>query len=163
MAPRLRGTASIKSHIKGNLRLIGASPSARGYLGLDHAGGTGNPSVVRFVKWFGTPPSLGAGHPDPLNRSSTGSLSLRGEGWVGDGAYLSLWSIEDVVSRNETLEAANLTPGLIFIGSDGADNLYGIELNSGRYWIFPAIGLSAEMGEEIGQSWDEFLAALSTS
>jgi hypothetical protein len=86
-----------------------------------------------------------------------------GEGWVGDGAYLSLWSIEDVVSRNETLEAANLTPGIIFIGSDGADNLYGIELNSGRYWIFPAIGLSAEMGEEIGQSWNEFLAALSTS
>lgn len=83
-----------------------------------------------------------------------------GEGWVGGGAYLRLWPIEELEDRNRLLQAAHFVPGVVLIGTDGADDLYGISLGTGSYWILPAVGLSSDTGEEVARSWHEFLAAL---
>ena len=85
-----------------------------------------------------------------------------GEGFIGDGAYLRLWPIGDLQERNRTLEAEQLIPGVVLIGTDGADDLYAIELATAAYLIFPAVGLSADAGEKVAESWDGFLQALST-
>lgn len=85
-----------------------------------------------------------------------------GEGWVGEGAYLRLWPVEDLAEANRTLEAELLVPGVVLIGNDGADDVYGVELASGRYLVFPAVGLSADAGETLADSWESFLEALAT-
>lgn len=86
-----------------------------------------------------------------------------GEGWVGEGAYLRLWPIPELEGRNQTLQAKQLVPGVVLIGTDGADDLYAIEPASGAYLIFPAVGLSASAGKKVAESWEGFLKALSTS
>lgn len=42
-----------------------------------------------------------------------------GERWVGGGAYLRLWPIDDLLDRHRTLEAELLVPGFALIGTDG--------------------------------------------
>lgn len=102
--------------------------------------------------------ALGALPPDYVNvlRAHDG-----GEGFVGGGAYLSLSPVEDLEQMNAALEAGELVPGVVLIGGDGADDLYGIESSSGTYWIFPAIGLRADSGEQVADGWERFLQALS--
>src|SRR5579859_101260 len=43
-----------------------------------------------------------------------------GEGWVGEGAYLRLWPIDELVPNNRALEARRLVPTAILFGTDGA-------------------------------------------
>jgi SMI1 / KNR4 family (SUKH-1) len=88
-----------------------------------------------------------------------------GEGWVGDGAYLRLWPVEELVETNRTLEASSLVPGVILIGSDGADGLYGVvvDQDSEMFMEFPAVGLSSDQGRKLGESWGAFLKTLSES
>jgi len=84
-----------------------------------------------------------------------------GEGFVGEGAYLRLWPVEDLVERNRVLDAARLVPGEVLIGTDGADDLYAVEPSDGTYATYPAVGLSASLRRRTGGSWDEFLKVLS--
>jgi hypothetical protein len=86
-----------------------------------------------------------------------------GEGWVGEGAYLRMWPIEDLVERNRVLEADQWVPGMVLIGTDGADDLYAIEPATGAFAVFPAVGLSASVRRPAGESWSAFLQTLSTS
>lgn len=83
-----------------------------------------------------------------------------GEGWVGDGAYLRLWPIAEVVTKHEQLDPGQLVPGVLLIGSDGGGEVYGIDMRTAAYKRYPAIGLGPELGIELGKSWDAFLAAL---
>jgi hypothetical protein len=83
-----------------------------------------------------------------------------GEGWVGDGAFLRLWPVTQLVEKNRELEANRLLPGVVLIGTDGGGELYAIETKASAYKRYPAVGLSRELGAQLGNSWDEFLAAL---
>jgi hypothetical protein len=83
-----------------------------------------------------------------------------GEGWIGQGAYLRLWPIEEVASNNETLGARDFVPGVTLIGTDGAGELFGVEAQSGRFMSYPAVGLEPDAGEPLGTSWEGFLRAL---
>jgi SMI1 / KNR4 family (SUKH-1) len=87
-----------------------------------------------------------------------------GVGWVGDRAYVQLWAVEEIVEYNPALEAELRVPGVLLFGSDGGDGLYGVRTNgdSQMYFKFPAVGLSADVGRSLGESWDMFLNALAT-
>ena len=88
-----------------------------------------------------------------------------GEGFVGEGRYLQLWPIEDIVEHNRILEAALLVPGAVLFASDGADDLYAMEVHGEevQYVVYPAIGLSRELRQLLAGAWDEFLKKLSSS
>jgi len=88
-----------------------------------------------------------------------------GEGFVGAGRYLQLWPIEDIAEHNRTLEAAQLVPSAVLFGSDGADDLYAIEVHGEQvdYVVYPAIGLSRRFREYLAGSWEEFLEKLAST
>jgi SMI1 / KNR4 family (SUKH-1) len=85
-----------------------------------------------------------------------------GEGWVGGQSYLRLWPVSQLVERNEALNTSIFVPGIILIGSDGADERYGIHIDPDAvsYLAVPAVGMSAGLTRLLGGSWDDFLKAL---
>jgi SMI1 / KNR4 family (SUKH-1) len=86
-----------------------------------------------------------------------------GEGWVGaGGAYLNLWSVEELVESNRTFEVREFTPGTVLIGSNGGGEMYGIRVDgdSTTFLKLPAVGMSNDQGIELGGSWDAFLQTL---
>ena len=84
-----------------------------------------------------------------------------GEGWVEDGEYLKLWPVSELVANNRSLEAKRLVPGVVLIGTNGAGELFAYQSESGTYWGYPAVGLRADTGKVLGNSWQDFLRALS--
>lgn len=68
------------------------------------------------------------------------------EGTVSNDSYIVLWPAELVIARNTRLHAAEYVPGLILIGSDGANEAIGIDVRdgsptSGEYFRVPMICL----------------------
>jgi hypothetical protein len=83
-----------------------------------------------------------------------------GEGFIGDGSYLRLWPVEELVEQNRTLAPAR-PKSVILIGSDGADDLFAVEPagKTHNYLVFPRIELTPK-GDKLANSWNGFLEAL---
>ncbi len=88
-----------------------------------------------------------------------------GEGFVGGGGYLQLWSVAEIVEYNQMLDVDRLIPGVLLFGSNGADDLYGVRRSGEHleYDAYPAVGLDKDSGERLAATWAEFLEALAKS
>jgi len=84
-----------------------------------------------------------------------------GEGFVGEGSYLRLWPIEELVEKNRILAPARPN-NAVLIGSDGSDDLYAVQPTATGhvFLMFPRIELTAE-SKQLADSWAGFLEALS--
>src|SRR2546428_736816 len=51
------------------------------------------------------------------------------EGWVG-ASPLVLWPLEEIVTRNETLQVKEYAPGLVLFGGDRGGMAYGFDTRS---------------------------------
>ncbi len=78
------------------------------------------------------------------------------EGPVGHG-YISLWPIEEIVILNEQYEVVLSAPGLILLGSDGANVGYAIDRRTHGFVEVPLIGLSLEAVSPVGSTLGELL------
>ena len=80
---------------------------------------------------------------------------------MGDGSYLRLWPVEDLPEKNQTLQPQR-AKDVVLIGSDGADDLFGIHRTKDgyNYVVYPRIELVRE-GKRLSNSWDGFLESLS--
>lgn len=86
------------------------------------------------------------------------------EGFVGE-AYLMLWPVDEVPEHNEGYHVAEFAPGLLLIGSNGANEAYGFDLIEDHMPIVnvPFIGMSTEERVKIADTFIGFLEYLSTS
>jgi hypothetical protein len=84
-----------------------------------------------------------------------------GEGPVGDESYLVLWPAARLAECND---AYRLDPeygaGLIFIGTDGGNELFAIRESDGHYVQAPMIGMGPDAVMELGRNVTEFLMGL---
>src|ERR671937_1291190 len=86
------------------------------------------------------------------------------EGTVGR-AYLQLWPLETLASRNALYEVEEFAPGLLVIGSDGGGTAYGLMQNEDAvvFVEVPFIGLARDTARIRGASFAEFVEELARS
>lgn len=82
-----------------------------------------------------------------------------GEGMIGDNSYLLLWAKNEIEELNDTYGTEEFMDGIFLIGSDGADNAYGIDV-SGNFYEVPFIGMSNREAVKIASSFNEFIDTL---
>ncbi|EQB90152.1 hypothetical protein J2Z44_001710 [Clostridium punense] len=84
------------------------------------------------------------------------------EGEIGPNKYVVFWSLEDIVELNEAYEVNEFAPGLILIGSDGADTAYAFDnrYNSKPIVEVPFIGMDLEEVKVCTDTFEEFLEYL---
>jgi hypothetical protein len=83
------------------------------------------------------------------------------EGFVSQEQYLMLWSVHQIPELNQAYNVAEFLPGVILIGTDGADTGFGRDLTTGRYVSVPLVGMSRKCLSDMGASFEEFLVKLS--
>lgn len=83
------------------------------------------------------------------------------EGWIG-GAYLSLWSLEDILSAQEELAVDEFLPDACPIGSDGGGEAYALDRRSTpmAFLEIPFVPLDIKEARICGHSFQEFLQFL---
>lgn len=89
-------------------------------------------------------------------------LTNGGEGFVGKNAYVMLWSVEELASRNQSYEVQKCAPGLLIFGSDGGDEAYGFDTRTSRCPIvqIPFVGMTWNAAQPIGELVSSFLERL---
>jgi hypothetical protein len=70
------------------------------------------------------------------------------EGFVGE-SYLSLWPVDSLPELNAAAGSATFVPGVVLVGTDGGDTVYGITSSErGCSWMkAPLVGLGSDMLE----------------
>lgn len=81
------------------------------------------------------------------------------EGFVGAEQYLALWAASQVAELNVAYSVAKYLPGVVLIGTDGADTGFGIDRN-GRFVAMPLVGMSAAGRVDLGGDFESFLERL---
>ena len=81
---------------------------------------------------------------------------VSGEGMVGDSSYLLLWEKREIEELNNGYETQEFLSNILFIGSDGGDMAYGIDVN-GRYIEISFIGMADEEAKTIAEDFDGFI------
>ncbi len=84
------------------------------------------------------------------------------EGEIGSNAYITLWSLEDIIELNEAYEVNEFAPGLILIGSDGGDTAYAFDNRYASKPIVkvPFIDMELEEVKICANTFEEFLEYL---
>lgn len=82
-----------------------------------------------------------------------------GEGMIGDNSYLLLWAKNEIEELNDAYGTEEFMDGIFLIGSDGADNAYGIDV-SGNFYEVPFIGMSNREAVKIASGFNEFIDTL---
>jgi hypothetical protein len=87
-----------------------------------------------------------------------------GRGMVGD-AFLALWRVEELASRNQANEVEEYAPGFFIFGSDGAGEAFGFDLRSDAKEVvcIPFIGSGWEDAVRIASTFTKFLEVVSKS
>jgi hypothetical protein len=87
-----------------------------------------------------------------------------GEGYVGSGVYLVLWSAQDLSRLNELYEVQENAPGLVIFGSDGGGEAFGFDTRTIPWTIVqvPFVGMSWEQADPLAHGFSEFIDRLST-
>lgn len=85
-----------------------------------------------------------------------------GEGFVGGGSYLILWSAHELAGFNSDYESAVYCPGVLLIGSNGGGEAFGIDRSNGeiRYVQVPFVGMSRSLIEFLSSTFEGFLLKL---
>jgi hypothetical protein len=86
-----------------------------------------------------------------------------GEGLIGDGAYLMLWQIEELIEYNRECESAEYVPGLFLFASDGGGEAFAFDTRSQGCPIVmvPFIAMEFETATPVADDFDNFLLELS--
>jgi SMI1 / KNR4 family (SUKH-1) len=87
-----------------------------------------------------------------------------GEGMIGD-AFLALWRIEDLLTRNRANEVDEYAPGFFIFGSDGGGEAFGFDLRSDAKEVvcLPFIGMDWESAIRIAPTFTDFLEVITKS
>jgi len=81
-----------------------------------------------------------------------------GEGPIGDESYLILWPAEELVQHNEGYKAdRDYAPDLVFIGTDGGNEVFAFRRADGAFVSAPLIGMAPERVHVRGAEFQEFL------
>ncbi|WP_343303373.1 SMI1/KNR4 family protein [Chitinophaga niabensis] len=84
-----------------------------------------------------------------------------GEGTIGKDGYVCFWPLEELIQINEDYAVNEFAPELFFIGTNLGGTAYGIRKRSGAFIETEFVGMSDEAAIVHGQSFAEFLLALS--
>lgn len=84
------------------------------------------------------------------------------EGFVDDDAFLLLWPTWEIAELNEEYAVCEFAPGLMLIGTDGANTGYGIDFRDSRpsYVSVPLIGMSHDDVSWLADDLESFLKNL---
>ena len=83
-----------------------------------------------------------------------------GEGFfVSEDAYLALWKVENLATRNAEYQVELWAPGLLVFGSDGGGEAYGFDTRQSTWPIVmvPFIGMEWKVVIPVGDSFSDFL------
>lgn len=81
-----------------------------------------------------------------------------GEGPIGAQSYLILWRAEELVEHNRGYRPdARYAPDLVFIGTDGGNEVFAIRAGDGHYVAAPLIGMSPEAVKDCGVTFTDFV------
>lgn len=85
------------------------------------------------------------------------------EGFVTDSTYLVLWPAEQITELNEAYSVSEFAPGLLLIGSDGADVGFAFDMRNEAAVVkeVPFVGMSHEEARTIGEDFNSFVQRLS--
>lgn len=83
------------------------------------------------------------------------------EGFVGPEQYLMLWRAEQIEELNLAYSVAQYLPGVLLIGTDGADTGFGVDAD-GAYVSVPLVGMSPKETKSVGASLNDFLEHLAS-
>jgi hypothetical protein len=80
------------------------------------------------------------------------------EGFMGENRYLLLWPVEQVPELNEAYSVTEFAPGLLLIGSDGAEMGYALatRLQPMPVKAVPFIGLSHKEAKTVAPTFEGF-------
>lgn len=82
-----------------------------------------------------------------------------GEGFIGDGAYIILWKLEDLIKLNLAYQVTKYANGLFLFGSDGGGEAFAFDLRVPTKPIIsvPFIGMSLNDVRAIANTFALFL------
>jgi hypothetical protein len=86
-----------------------------------------------------------------------------GEGFIGDGSYLILWRISELLTFNKEYEVHDYCPGLLLFGSNGSGDAFGFDLRLDPFQIVrvPFVGMAEDEIVHLTSSFMGFLEILS--
>ncbi|MBT9290961.1 SMI1/KNR4 family protein [Prosthecodimorpha staleyi] len=81
-----------------------------------------------------------------------------GMGYVGN-AYVDFWKIDELDEFNKQCETSIYAPGFLLFGTNGGNDGFGFDFRGSELQILrmPLIGMSYELTELLGQSFDQFM------
>ena len=83
-----------------------------------------------------------------------------GEGPIGAESYLILWPAEELVRQNEGYKPDNAyAPDLVFIGTNGGNEVFAFRRIDGAFVSAPLIGMAPNEVQVRGSNFEEFLAS----
>ena len=85
-----------------------------------------------------------------------------GEEFIGESAYVILWSTANLAEMQRAYEVDTYAPGLLIFGSDGGGEAYGFDTRVPNRPVIsvPFVGMSWELARPMGTSFAEFLSRL---
>lgn len=88
-----------------------------------------------------------------------------GDGFIGEGSYLTLWSVRELAEFNADYETALYCPGVVVIGSSGGGEAFGIDRQDGemKFIRVPFVGMSRSLIEVESASFEGFLMSIGES
>ncbi len=89
-------------------------------------------------------------------------VSNGAEGFVGDGGYVMLWPVQDIVERNQDYKVGDFAPGLLLFGSDGGGEGFAFDTRQDGMPIVsvPFVSMSLDDLWPCGKSFAEFIEYL---
>lgn len=84
------------------------------------------------------------------------------EGSMGEGSYLVIWPVEELVSLNEMNAVRDVAPELLLFGSDSGSTGYAFDTTSSGMPIIEIDLILIDVRAPVASSFFEFLKRLST-
>ncbi len=83
-----------------------------------------------------------------------------GEGSIGESTVV-LWRVEEIGASNDGHGVARRAPWLLMLGSDGAGESFGLDLDADRAFVMVPLGdLDRKVAIAVGATFDDFLEVL---
>lgn len=116
--------------------------------------GASQAAIRKLEQWIGK--RLPAAYVELMKRSNGI------EGFIAEKSYLVLWPVEQLAELNEAYSTAEFAPGLLLVGSDGAEMGYAFDTRHEPMPIkeVPFIGMSHEEAKPIAETVNGFLEHL---
>lgn len=81
-------------------------------------------------------------------------------GEVSNGSFLQIWKSGEVIGLNKSYKIEEFNPGMLVIGSDGAEEAVGIDIRKdsktlGQYFMVPFESLGWEHAKILGPNFQD--------